>query len=78
MPAEIKIDIAKQLAKDLGYSEIIIYGYDKITEVEHLTTYGKSKDDCEHAAETGNDIKRLLGWPEDYCNAKPSYTDKEK
>lgn len=75
MPLEIKIEDAKKLAKDLGYTEIVIYGYDKDSEIECVATYGVSKEDCNEAADKGNDIKRLMGWPEEYCHAKPKRTD---
>ena len=76
MPLEIKISDAKKLAKELGYTEIVIYGYDKESGIENVTTYGVSKDDCKNAADRGNKIKRLMGWPEEYCHAKPERTDK--
>ncbi len=75
MPLEVKIEYAKKLAKDLGYSEVIIYAYDKETDIESVTTYGVTKEDCEDAAEIGNDIKRLMGWPKEFCNTKPERTD---
>ena len=61
MPLEIKIEQAKKLAKELGYTEIVIYGFDKASGVEHVTTYGVSTDDCKQAADRGNKIKRLFG-----------------
>lgn len=27
------------------------------------------------AADKGNEIKRLMSWPEEYCHAKPIRTD---
>ena len=75
MPLEIKIEDAKKLAKDLGYTEIVIYGYDKDSGVEHVTTYGISKEDSNNAADKGNEINRLMGWAEEYCHAKPIRTD---
>lgn len=60
MPKPIEIKDAKKLAKELGYTEIIIYGYDKESGVQHVTTYGESKEDSKHAADNGNDIKRLF------------------
>lgn len=75
MPLKIKIEEAKRLALELGYSEIIIYGYDENSGIEHVTTYGITKDNCKNAANKGNKIKRTLGWSEEYCNAKPTKTD---
>lgn len=67
----IPINWAKKIAEDLGYSQVIIHGYDKETGVQCVTTFGKSIEDCKNAAEGGNAIKRLLKWPEELCNAKP-------
>lgn len=75
MPLEIKIEDAKKLAKDLGYTEIVIYGYDKDSGIEYVTTYGISKEDSNNAADKGNEIKRLMGWSEEHCHAKPKRTD---
>ena len=75
MPLEIKIEDAKKLAKDLGCTEIVIYGCDRDSGIESVATYGVSKEDGNEAADKGNEIKRLMGWPEEYCHAKPIRTD---
>lgn len=67
----IPINWAKKIAEDLGYTQVIIHGYDGETGMQHVTTFGKSLEDCKNAAEGGNAIKRLLKWPEELCNAKP-------
>ncbi len=68
----IPINWAKKIAEDLGYTQVIIHAYDGETGIQHVTTYGKSKKDCENAAEGGNVLKRMLKWPEELCNAKPN------
>ena len=40
MPLEIKIEDAKKLAKDLGCTEIVIYGCDRDSGIESVATYG--------------------------------------
>ena len=67
----IPINWAKKIAEYLGYTQVIIHGYDGETGIQHVTTFGKSLEDCKNAAEGGNAIKRLLKWPEELCNAKP-------
>lgn len=67
----IPINWAKKIAEDLGYTQVIIHGYDGETGMQHVTTFGKSLEDCKNAAEGGNAIKRLLKWPEELCKAKP-------
>lgn len=71
MAKRIPINWAKKIAEELDYTQVIIHGYDGETNVQSVTTYGKTISDCENAAEGGNAIKKLLGWPEELCNAKP-------
>lgn len=71
MSKKIPINRAKKIAQELGYTQVIIHAYDSETGTQHVTTYGKSLDDCDNAAKGGNAIKKLLGWTEDLCNAKP-------
>ena len=78
MPKKITITTAKKIAEDFGYSEIIIFGFDRETCVQHVTTYGKTLADCENAAEGGNAIKKLLKWPDELCDAKPSRVKNKK
>ncbi len=75
---KISISTAKSIAKDYGYSQVIIHAYDGNTHIQHVTTYGKSQTDCENAAAGGNAIKKLLKWDESLCNAKPSRQKKRE
>lgn len=70
-PKRISIKAAKEIA-ELGYDEVIIVGCNYETGTQHVTTYGKSLAACENAARGGNAVKRLLKWPEEMCNAKPT------
>jgi hypothetical protein len=75
----IPISFAKKIAEEFGYAQVIIHAYDDITGLQCVTTFGKSLADCDNAAKGGNAIKKLLGWPEELCNAKPArITRKEK
>ncbi|MHB8871670.1 MAG: hypothetical protein ACYC5G_04415 [Candidatus Doudnabacteria bacterium] len=67
----IPISWGKKIAEDLGYTQVIVHGFDGNTGIQSVMTYGKTLDDCRNAANGGNEIKRLLGWPEDMCNTKP-------
>jgi len=69
---QIPISAAKQLSEKYEYPEIVIFAYDPDTRMQHVTTYGKTKEQCEDAAKAGNYLKLVLGWPEELCNAKPS------
>lgn len=72
----IPISAAKEVSTKYEFPEVVIFAYDPETKNQHVTTYGKTKEQCIDAARAGNDLKRALGWPEEYCNAKPSRTDK--
>lgn len=69
--SRIPINAAKSISKKYEYPEIVIFAYDPETGKQHVTTYGKTKDQCIDAAKAGNFLKRSLGWPEDQCHAKP-------
>lgn len=42
------------------------------TGIQHVTTFGKSPADCDNAAKGGNVIKKMLGFPQEACQAVPS------
>lgn len=67
---KIPISKAKEIAQ-FGYDEVIIVGCQYADGIQHVTTYGKSQAACENAAIGGNEVKKLLKWPEEMCNAKP-------
>lgn len=76
-PKRIPIKLAKGIAKDLNYDEIIIVGANYETGIQSVCTFGKSLAACANAAEGGNAIKRLLGWPEEQCKAIPTRIKKK-
>ena len=73
---EITIEMAKKISVETEYPEIVIFGYDPVTGKQHVTTYGKTKEQCRDAAIAGNYLKRYLGWPKKLCNAKPDLNNK--
>ena len=68
----IPIEVAKQIANELGYTQVIIHAFDGATGIQSVCTFGKSLSDCDNAAKGGNAIKKLLGWDEELCNAVPA------
>lgn len=66
---KIPIKNAKEFAIKHNLSQIIIFGYDG--KEQHVATWGKSIEDCASAAEGGNQIKTLCGWPNS-LHAEPS------
>ena len=68
----IPIRVAKKIADDLGYTQVIIHAYDGESGIQSVCTFGKSLSDCDNAAKGGNAIKKLLGWDEKLCHAVPN------
>ena len=74
----IPIKVCKQISKDYGMSQVILLCYDKNDNRTHVVTYGKSVKDCKEAADGGNKLKKVLGWPEELCKAVPKRVSNEK
>jgi hypothetical protein len=72
MYKRIPITAAKRIAKDYDKDQVIIVTWDKKHGRTHVTTYGKSTEECRQAADGGNLVKKALGWPDELCKAKPS------
>ena len=69
---KIPIKSAKDIAKNYGWDQVIIVAWNEKRDETHVTTFGKSLNDCAKAAMNGNLIKKnLLGWPDEQCQAKP-------
>lgn len=60
----IPISAAERIAKDYGYEQVVIIGRRHSSNpVEHCTTYGIDKANCEAAAAMGKALQRAMGWP---------------
>lgn len=71
-PKRIPITAAKRIAEQYLQDQVILITFDKTTGLTHVVTYGKTKEDCDQAAQGGNKLKReFLKWPEELCNARP-------
>jgi len=68
----IPISAAKEIAKNYDKNLVVIVTWDAAHNLQHVTTYGRSKVECEAAARGGNLVKQALGWPPEECNAVPS------
>lgn len=71
----IPIQTLKDLAKIYDLSHLILFAHHPESKDDHIVTYGKSVEDCSQAADFGNLIKDLLGWPES-LHAQPSRVHK--
>lgn len=58
----IPIKAAREIAEEYGYDQVIIIA--RAVDVgEHVTTYGKDKENCSVAARIGDYIKfQIMGW----------------
>lgn len=69
----IPIRAAKDVGNDFGYDQVLIFAWHRGSRTQHVTTWGRSQEDCDQIAQGGNYIKReVLGWPEAKACAEPS------
>jgi hypothetical protein len=68
----IPITAAKNIAKNYDKDQVKIVTWDKKHSRTHVTTYGKTLEECKQAADGGNFVKKALGWPDELCHAKPA------
>jgi len=58
----IPISAAKRIADQYGYDQVIIVAR-RVGQGEHVTTYGKDRENCHVAAHIGNFLKfKVMGW----------------
>jgi hypothetical protein len=72
MPDRLPIQDAKEIAHKRGLRQVILLAWDG--ERSHVVTYGKSIEDCDQAAQGGEKLKKVLGWPN--WEAQPSRVKK--
>ena len=72
MPDRLPIQDAKEIAHRRGLRQVILLAWDG--ERSHVVTYGKSVEDCDQAAQGGEKMKKLMGWPN--WEAEPSRVKK--
>lgn len=71
--SRIPIAAAKRIAEEGEFDQVVIFARNHTTHGEEtVTTYGKTTADCDVAARMGNHLKRVVGWPEEMCHAKPA------
>ena len=79
MGKRIPIKAAIDIAKRYGYDQVIILAINTASNLQHVTTFGRSVVDACQAAQGGNYIKRkFLGWPANKCLAEPARVRKLK
>jgi len=73
---DIPIDIADVVSTISGYPEIVIFGYNPVTGINHVTTFGKTIAQSLDACNAGNFLKKALGWSDEDCKARPDLSKK--
>ena len=67
----IPISHVKDFAEAHGLREVILIARSAVGELAYVVTWGKTIEDCRLAAESGNNLKRHMGWPEKLCHSTP-------
>lgn len=60
---KIPIEALKEFSKKYDLTHTLILAYD-VDGVSHIATYGKTIEQCSKVADKGNELKKLLDWPE--------------
>ena len=58
----LPIKSLKELANKYNYDVVVVYAWDD--EMQHIATWGRNIKQCDQAAQWGNMMKDVLGWPE--------------
>ena len=66
----IPIKEIKRIREELNFTHIVIFGVDANNK-QYVATHGLTAKNAKEAAEAGNKLKSVLGWPEALCNDKP-------
>lgn len=74
----IPIKALREFAKAQGLDVAVMLGWSQETGLQHVVTWGKTTELCDSAAQMGNRVKELAGWPPEECNAEPSRVKKLK
>lgn len=61
---KIPIKELENIAKKYNLSHVIMLAYSPNDITEHIVTYGETIENCSDAADYGNKLKDVLGWPE--------------
>lgn len=70
---KIPVETAKQIAEEFDKDQVIIVTWDAAYRMQHITTYGQSRESSAQAAQGGNFIKEALGWPDELCHDTPAW-----
>lgn len=66
----INISQVKRWRESLGATHLVIFVIDRNGR-QHVATHGETEKNAKEAAIMGNNLKKILEWPDDQCRAKP-------
>lgn len=66
----IKIKEIKQIREQFDFTHVVILGISRDGS-QHVATHGETIVQAKEAATMGNQLKRQLKWPEEFCNSIP-------
>lgn len=73
----LPVEIAKDVLEKNGFRQVVILANDQ-DNVNHIITYGDSKENCKQAGLAGDFWKDVLGWPPEkrskYTKQQPEVT----
>ena len=55
----IPISAAKRISVDYDFPEVVIFAYDPVSGNQHVTTYGRTLEQCKGVTKAGNFLKKL-------------------
>ena len=67
---KIPIAKAKEIREQLDATHLVIYAIGDDGKA-CVATHGKTRKDAERSAEMGNELKKSLGWPDEFYKSKP-------
>lgn len=70
---EVPWSAAKEIAEKFEKNQVIIVTWDDAHKMQHVTTYGTSRESSAQAAQGGNFVKEALGWPDRLCHDAPAW-----
>jgi hypothetical protein len=60
---KIPVDALREFAQRYDLSHVIVLAHDCDGTTDHVATYGRTVEQCAQAANFGNRLKDVLGWP---------------
>lgn len=61
LPKNIPIEVARDIARRYGYTQVVITAFSAEVNGFHVTTYGSDAEQCRQAALGGDFVKAAIG-----------------